>query len=97
MDIRNATQFANFISAAGLQNADMSFQQIVFCVNNYKSACNCWKAEAKKALYNNCTVIYTNAVRTIVPKFKTEFLSKTTDRQIQFYLDNGSLIGLVCR
>ena len=97
MDIRNATQFANFVSKGNLQNLDMTFQQVVFCINNYNAACNCWKADAKKKLYDNCTVIYTNAVRNIVPKFKTQFLAKTTDRQIQFYLDNGSLIGLVCR
>lgn len=97
MDIRNATQFANFVSKGGLQNLDMVFQQIVFCINNYNSACNCWKAEDKKKLYDNCTAIYTNAVKNTVPKFKNDFLSKTEERQIQFYLDNGILIGLVCR
>jgi len=97
MDIRNATQFANFVSNKGLQNLDMSFQQIVFCINNYNAMCNCHKAEEKKKLYDNCTVVYMNAVHNIIPKFKNEFLSKTDDRQIQFYTDNGTLIGLVCR
>ena len=97
MDIRNATQFANFVSKKNLVNLDMSFQQVVFCINNYNAACNCWKAEQKKKLYDNCTVAYQNAVQNIIPKFKNEFLSKTEERQIQFYLDNGSLIGLVCR
>ena|ERR1035437_895397 len=97
MDIRNATQFANFVSKGNLQNLDMTFQQIVFCINNYNAACNCWKAEDKKKLYDNCTVIYMNAVKNIVPKFKNEFLSKTEERRIQFYTDNGALIGLVCR
>ena len=97
MDIRNATQFANFISKGGLQNLDMTFQQVIFCINNYNAACSCWKAEAKKALYDSCTVTYMNAVRNIVPKFKNEFLSKTEERQIQFFTDNGALIGIVCR
>ena len=97
MDIRNATQFANFVSKGNLVNLDMTFQQVVFCINNYNAACNCWKAEDKKKLYDNCTVTYMNAVKSVVPRFKNEFLSKTEERQIQFYLDNGSLIGLVCR
>ena len=95
MDIRNATQFANFVSKGNLVNLDMTFQQVVFCINNYNAACNCWKAEDKKKLYDNCTVTYMNAVKSVVPRFK--FLSKTEERQIQFYTDNGALIGLVCR
>jgi hypothetical protein len=97
MDIRNATQFANFVSKGNLVNLDMTFQQVVFCINNYNAACNCWKAEDKKKLYDNCTVTYMNAVKSVVPRFKNEFLSKTEERQIQFYTDNGALIGLVCR
>ena len=97
MDIRNATQFADFISKGGLQNLDMNFQQVIFCINNYNAACNCWKADYKKKLYDDCSTAYMNAVKNVVPKFKTEFLSKTEERQIQFYLDNGTLIGLVCR
>lgn len=97
MDIRNATQFANFITKGELQNLDMVFQQVIFCLNNYSAMCNCRGAGEKAKAYENCTTIYKNAVQTAVPRFKTEFLSKTGDRQIQFYLDNGSLIGLVCR
>ena len=97
MDIRNVTQFANFVQKGGLVGLDMSLQQVVMCVDNTAKACNCWKAEDKKKMYDNCTLIYMNVVRTLVPRFKNEFLSKTTDRQIQFYTDNGSLIGLVCR
>ena len=97
MDIRNVTQFANFIKKGNLINLDMSFQQSVMCTENTEKACNCWKAEDKRKMYDNCTLIYMNAVRVVVPRFKNEFLSKTTDRQIQFYTDNGSLIGLVCR
>ena len=38
-----------------------------------------------------------NAVKNVVPKFRNEFLSKTEDRQIQFYTDGGALIGILCR
>lgn len=97
MDIRNSTQFANFINKGGLQNLDMTFMQIITCIDNYSHACNCQHAADKQKMYNNCNVIYMNAVRGVVPRFKNEFLAKTEDRQIQFYLENGSLIGLVCR
>lgn len=97
MDIRNATQFAAFVSKGGLKDLDITFQQIILCINNYASACNCWQARDKQKLYDNCTTIYTNAVRNVVPKFKANFLAQTEERQIQFYTDNGSLIGLVCR
>ncbi len=97
MDIRNATQFANFIKKAGLMTKDMSFQQVIFCVDQLGKMCNCWKAEDKKKLYDSCTLTYMNAVKHVVPKFQNDFLSHTDDRQIQFFLDNGSLIGIVNR
>lgn len=97
MDIRNATQFANFIKSGGLQGLDMVFQQIVICVDNVAHTCNCTKVEEKRRMHNNCNVIYMNAVRGAVPRFKNDFLSRTQDRQIQFFADNGSLIGLICR
>lgn len=97
MDIRNATQFANFVQKAGIMTKDMSFQQVVFCVEQIGRACNCWKVEDKKRLYDNCTMTYTNAVKNVVPRFKNDFLSKTEDRIINFYTDNGSLIGVVNR
>lgn len=97
MDIHNVTQFANFLSKEGLQGLDMIFQSLIFCINNFSATCSCQGAAEKQKLYNNCTMIYMNAVNSIVPKYKNEFLSKTSDRQIQFYTDNGSLIGLICR
>jgi hypothetical protein len=97
MDIRNPTQFANFIKTGELMNLDMVFLQICHCIENVSKACNCHGNDAKQKMYNNCNVLYANAVRTLVPRFKDNFLSKTEDRQIQFYLENGTLIGLVCR
>ena len=97
MDIRNPTQFINFVKQGGLENLDMNFMQLAQCLDKFSHACNCHKAEDKQKMYNNCNVIYMNSVRGVVPRFKNEFLSKTEDRQIQFFLDNGTLIGLICR
>jgi hypothetical protein len=97
MDIRNATQFANFLRTSGFQMKDMAFQQVIFCVDQLGRMCNCWKAEDKKKLYDQCTLSYMNAVKHVVPKFQNDFLSKTEDRQINFYTDNGGIIGSVNR
>lgn len=97
MDIRNVTQFTNFIKAGNLQNLDMTFLQAIMCVENYSKACNCRGMDAKRKMYENCTTIYTNAVRGVVPKLKNEFLSKTQERMISFYTDDGTLIGVVSR
>lgn len=97
MDIRNATQFANFIQQSGLAMKDMAFQQVTFCVSQLGKMCNCWKAEDKKKLYDNCTLTYINAVKNVVPRFKEDFISKTEDRTINFYTENGALIGIVNR
>ena len=97
MDIRNASQFANFLHGSGLTNKDSSFQEVVFYNDRVAKSCKCWKAEDRQKLYDQCTAAYRNAVRNVVPRFKNDFLSKTDDRQIQFFLDNGSLIGIVCR
>jgi len=97
MEIRNVTQFANFISAGNLQGLDMNLQQIIYCVNDYAAACNCHRGENKRKKYDECTRIYAEAVKNILPKFKNDFLSKTSERQISFFLDNGNIIGIICR
>lgn len=97
MDIRNVTQFASFISANGFQQLDGIFRQSVDCINGYSSACNCYKVEDKQRLYAACNKLYMDAVRHVVPRFKTIILAKIPDRQISFFSDNGTLIGIVSR
>ena len=97
MDIRNPTQFANFVRTSGLIMKDMSFQQVGFCVDQISKACNCWKAEDKKKLYDNCVMVYMNSVKNVVPRFKNDFLAQTQDRSINFYTENGNLICVVNR
>lgn len=97
MDIRNVTQFVNFLSSNGLGTADTLFVQVTQCLHNYEHACNCYKKEDKMALYNACKRLYIDAVNGVVPKMKNVFLSKTTERQIAFYTDEGSLISILSR
>ena len=97
MEIRNVTQFANFMSSNELANLDSIFQQIIQCVNSYASACNCYKVEDKLKLYNNCTRMYSDAVKIVVPKLKNVILAKVPLGKISFYTDNGTLITTVSR
>ncbi len=97
MDISNPTQFASFISANNLQMLDATFRQLVECINNYAASCTCWKLEDKQRIYAQCCNLYIMGVKHIVPRFKNEILAKIPDRQISFYADNGTLIGIVSR
>jgi hypothetical protein len=97
MEIRNVTQFANFVSAHGLAPLDSMFIQTLNCLNNYKSMCNCSKAADKLKRYVSCNKLYADSVRTVVPKFKNEFLSKIQEYQISFYSEDGCSIGVISR
>ncbi len=97
MDIRNVTQFAQFLSANNLTRLDPSFQQTVQCINNYAAACNCSKREDKLTTYTVCNKLYQDSARQIVGRFKNELLATTEERQISFYTENGQLIVIVSR
>jgi hypothetical protein len=97
MDIRNVTQFVNFLEGNGITRMDSSFLQVIQCIQNYTAACSCYKREDKVKIYNMCNGVYHNAVRNVIPRLKHEFLSKISERQISFYNDNGQLIGIISR
>jgi hypothetical protein len=97
MDIRNVTQFCNFITSNGFNKSNGSLQQIVSCIDGYSAACNCHKVEDKQKMYAICNKLYSDAIKHIVPTLKHEFLSKTSERQIIFYSDNGTLISILSR
>lgn len=97
MDIRNVTQFASFVSSNGLITLDLNFKQIAICIGDFMRYCGCHRQADKDRIYQNCNRIYIEAVKLAATRFKNEFLSKTTDRQIAFYLDNNQLIATVSR
>ena len=97
MDIRNCTQFANFIGANNLSGLDNGLLEMVLCMNHYSAACDCHKREDKQKIYQTCQQIYINTVRGIVPRHKAAFLSKAGVTQIAFYADGGLLIGIISR
>jgi hypothetical protein len=97
MDIRNVTQFSNFVEANDLARLDASLQAIVSCMAEYKRGCDCWRREERDAQYSKCVKLYLSTARTIVPRFKNEFLAKTAERQIILYTENGGVIVLLSR
>ena len=97
MDIHNVTEFTNFISSNNLIIGDSTLKQVVDCINNYRAACVCYKVDDKKGIYDSCNRLYKHIVKQIVPRLKSEFLSKTSERQISFYDDQNQLIAIVSR
>jgi len=97
MNIANVTQFVSFIDSNNLTILDTGLLQVVQCLHTYKSACDCYKNEQKQNIYNQCNAAYRNAVLEIVPRLKTQFLSKTPERQIAFHDDRGGVIAIISR
>ncbi len=97
MNIKNATEFAMFVSKYNLVQEDSTLQQILNCINSYSAACSCWKAEEKAKMYETCNRIYYHAVKHVVPKLKTSFFAVIPDRQITFYNDSNQIIAIVSR
>ena len=97
MNIKNVTEFATFISQHNLAALDSSLQQVVNCLNGYKAACSCWKAEDKAKVYDTCNRVYYHAVKHVVPKLKTSFFAVVPERQISFYNDNNQVIAIISR
>jgi len=97
MEIRNPTEFARFLSANDLAKLDNTFIQLIQCINNFSTACSCHKREDKLKIYAVCSRLYLDGARHLASRFKTEFLSKITDRQISFYTEQGQLLCILSR
>ena len=97
MEIRNVTQFANFLKGNNLSRLDGMLQQLVNCIDNYTVHCNCHKLEDKRKMYDTCNKLYFNTAHNLCPRFKNEFLATTAERQINIYTENGQLIISISR
>jgi hypothetical protein len=95
MELRNPTEFARWLSANEFGRLDSSFSQLIQCINNYAAACTCDKREDKLKQWSLCTKLYHHGALHVAPRFKKEFLSKTTDRQISLYSEVGQLIVII--
>ena len=94
MDIRNVTEFRNFVNLNGLTNSHSTLQGLVGCVMDYERACGCWSQEKKQKIYNNCKILYAQAVSIATSQMRNAFLSKAPDRRLNFYQDGQLLASL---
>jgi hypothetical protein len=97
MDIRNVTQFSQFLSANNLVRLDPLFGQLTQCFNNYAAGCNCHKRSDKIKVYEVCNKLYMTCCQQLISRHKGEFLNATAERQIAFYSEHGQLMVIVSR
>jgi len=90
MDIRNLTQFYNFIKSNNLVELDMTFQAFSRCVDDYTAMCNCGSKDKKKNKYDECNRLYIQSVSSAI-KLSRQFLEKT-GQPINFYYDEMNFI-----
>jgi hypothetical protein len=97
MDIRNVTQFYNFITQNDMVNLHSALQQISDCIHNYQLACSCYDGTVRNKTYQDCNRKYIDAVRSAVPSLSAQFLSKTGNNTIEFFWDETNYIRSIRR
>lgn len=96
MDIKNVTEFRNYVDAHGFRSLHKDIEATCICVMDYERGCNCWKANDRQKVYNNCKALYARAVGTITKLFAPQFLTYAQGHGITFYQD-GIVIGSIRR
>lgn len=96
MEIRNVTEFRNFIDDAKLRGLHQDIDAVAICVMDYERGCNCWRGNARQKIYNNCKALYVKSMGVILGAFANHFLSHCKDHGITFMQD-GILIGSLRR
>jgi len=96
MDIRNVTEFRNFVNANQLNGLSKEIQAVTICITDYERGCSCWKEGDRQKIYDNCKALYIRAVGIITSQFSSQFVEKTPDKRVNFFQD-GVPIGAVGR
>ena len=96
MEIRNVTQFQNFLLGNGLINLHPQFGELVNCMNEYSRLCACIGTDKNKA-YNGCNSMYASVAERVVPALKHQFLAKTGDPTMTFFQDESKFISTISR
>ena len=94
MDIRNVTEFRNFVTSNGLGGSHPSVQAVVICVMDYERGCNCWKTKDRQVIYNNCRILYAKAVAVVTSSLQAHFLKHSSGGKISFYQDGVLLASM---
>lgn len=96
MDIRNVTEFRNFVDAHGLRSLHRDIEATCVCVMDYERGCSCWNNSDRQKIYNNCKGLYARSVGVIVKMFSPQFLNFAPKNIITFWQD-GIAIGTIRR
>jgi len=96
MEIRNVTEFRNFVTSNGLGSSHPDIQAVVICVMDYERGCNCWKAKDRQKIYNNCRLLYARAVLIVTSSLQAHFLKHASNGKLSFY-QNGVLLASIHR
>lgn len=96
MDIRNITEFRNFVDRNGLRSLHHDIEAVSICVADYERGCSCWNAGDRDKVYNNCKCLYLKSVGISIRQFAPQFLAASQGQAINF-LQDGNLIGSIRR
>jgi hypothetical protein len=96
MEIRNATQFSNFIESRNMTSLHPHFSQLSQCLMKYRQNCGLCTADKNKSMYSVCNSLYIQIVNNIVPNFKAHFFVSNPDTSVAFY-DDKNIIKTVTR
>jgi len=94
MEIRNVTEFRNFVNGNGLRNIHGDIDAVATCVMDYERGCNCWNSGDRQKIYNTCKALYVKSIAVIQTQLASLFLSKVPGHRIVFFQD-GIPIGSV--
>ncbi len=97
MTVQGAAGLYGLLSSIGMCDSDATLRRVVNCVIDLQSGCACHKRADKVQKQKNCSRLYDEAVRFIIPNLGNEILKKTTDREVVFLDDNGSILRTISR
>lgn len=93
MEIRNVTEFRNFVVNNKLSVLSQEIHAVVVCVADYERGRSCWKASDRDRIYANCKALYVKAVGLVARQFASNFSAYSLDR-INFSLDGVPLVSV---
>lgn len=73
MDIRNVTEFKNYVMANKLASLSRDIESVVICLTDYERGCSCWKAGDRQKIYDNCRALYIRTAQMIERQLGQQF------------------------
>lgn len=96
MNIHGPVEMYNIILSMGIIDKSPIFRNLANCVIDMKN-CACTGRDEKIKKHQHCNKLYVDMIRSIFPSMKSEFLNRTSERQLSFYTESGELLIIVSR